>query len=438
MKNFLILSLLLTWSIAFSQSHPDIQLDVAFTGFSTPMDLTHAGDGSNRIFVAERAGVIKLIENGTTLTTPFLNISTLVSSAGEGGLLGLAFHPDYSANGYFYVNYTDDDGDTQVSRYSVSGNPNIADAGSALPIINITQPAPNHNGGGVKFGADGYLYIGMGDGGGSNDPSDNGQRLNTLHGKMLRLDVDGGTPYVIPADNPYVGVMGAEPEIWSSGLRNPWRFSFDRQTGDMWIGDVGQAAREEVSFAPGTSSGGENFGWRCYEGTIVKNLTGCGPIGNYTFPVFEYPHVADEPKTVTGGYVYRGQDYPCLDGFYFCAEFYEDTIWTIAPEGAGWSVESHHGLGIDAIVAFGEDEQGELYALNFGGTIYQVKGASNEVSSTPIPSGSYSAFGDLISSGLVEAGSSVTFDASIVRLEPSFEVEANAQFTIINEGCLTP
>ncbi len=250
---------------------PELELVPVATGLATPVVVTNAGDGSNRLFIVEKAGRIRIVENGTLLATPFLDIDPVVNSSGnEQGLLGLAFHPNYEGLGYFYVNYTDGSGDTVVSRFSVTpGDPNIADPGSGFEILSIVQPYSNHNGGQIEFGPDGYLYIGMGDGGSAGDPDDRAQNLAVLLGKMLRIDIDNSDPplaYRIPADNPFVDVAGAAGEIWAYGLRNPWRFSFDRTTGDLFIGDVGQNLYEEIDFQPASSTGGENWGWRCYEG----------------------------------------------------------------------------------------------------------------------------------------------------------------------------
>ena len=301
MKKLLLLSFVLMIN-ALAQSQT-LELVPYATGFSSPVDVTHAGD--DRLFVVEQGGRIKIIDGtGTVLATPFLNISSLTNSGGERGLLGLAFHPDYATNGYFFVNYTDLSGDTRVVRYSRSADdPNVADPNSAMQVIFIDQTQGNHNGGCIKFGPDGYLYIGMGDGGGAGDQSNLSQNTNVLLGKMLRLDVDSETPYAIPADNPFVGNENVRDEIWAIGVRNPWRFSFDRETGDMWMGDVGQNAFEEINFQPADSPGGENYGWRCYEADSPYNLSGC--TGDYVFPAYAIPHTTGV-CSITGGFVYRG------------------------------------------------------------------------------------------------------------------------------------
>ncbi|MBF8285408.1 MAG: hypothetical protein HW378_4323 [Anaerolineales bacterium] len=259
------------------------------SGLDEPVDLKHAGDGSGRLFVIEQPGRIRIVENGELLPDPFLDIEPLVNSRGnEQGLLGLAFYPDYAANGLFFVNYTDVNGDTVVARYAVSADdPSRADPASAKIILQVDQPFPNHNGGDLVFGPDGYLYIGLGDGGSGGDPQGNGQNLNALLGKMLRIDVNHGDPYAIPPDNPFAGRAGARPEIWAYGLRNPWRYSFDRATGDLYIADVGQNAYEEVDFQPADSRGGENYGWNKYEGFHAYDG---GATDGLTMPVAEYAH----------------------------------------------------------------------------------------------------------------------------------------------------
>lgn len=361
----------LTFSLLFvlllqSQS---LELVPYAAGFSSPIDVTHAGD--DRLFVVEQGGRIKIIDGtGTVLATPFLNISSLTNSGGERGLLGLAFHPNYAENGYFFVNYTDLSGDTRVVRYSRStDDPNIADPNSAMQVIFIDQTQGNHNGGCIKFGPDGYLYIGMGDGGGAGDTPNNSQNTSLLLGKMLRLDVDSETPYAIPADNPFIGNANVRDEIWAIGLRNPWRFSFDRETGDMWIGDVGQNAFEEIDFQPADSPGGENYGWRCYEADSPYNLTGC--TDDYVFPAYAIPH-ATGVCSITGGFVYRGTAYPQLVGKYIFADFCSRDFFMVEPDGdGGWTGELI-GEYPYSITSFGEGADGELYCTHYAGQILQV------------------------------------------------------------------
>jgi uncharacterized repeat protein (TIGR01451 family) len=349
----------------------DLNVDeIIASGFTVSVLVTHAGDESQRLFVVEQAGRIKIIHNGVVLPDTFLDISEKISSGGERGLLGLAFHPDYDTNGHFYVNYTrTGDGATVIARYTVSANPNQADPDSGTTLLTIPQPYSNHNGGQLTFGSDGYLYIGTGDGGSSGDPQNYAQNIDSLLGKILRLDVDNGSPYAIPPDNPYFGGPGAD-EIWALGLRNPWRFSFDRATGDLYIGDVGQNQWEEIDFASADSPGGINFGWRCKEGTHTFNTEPpCDApafLATLTDPIAEYSH--SEGQSVTGGFVYRGSQYPAMQGWYFYADYVEGKIWTIKQTKPGvWSQPT---LLLDEsikISCFGEDEAGELYLCDYLG-----------------------------------------------------------------------
>lgn len=366
---------------------PTLQMAPVAAGFTQPVDIANAGD--DRLFIVERAGVIKIIDvDGAVRDTPFLNITDRVDSAthGEMGLLGLVFHPDYPDTPYFYVNYTaKNDGATHIARFTVTADPYLADPDSEFSILTVAQPQSNHNAGDLLFGPDGYLYVPLGDGGGAGDDDPghgtvgNGQDPSTLLGKMLRLDVDGGSPYAIPPDNPFAGDDGVRDEIWALGLRNPWRASFDRLSGDLYIADVGQNLWEEVNFQPASSGGGENYGWRCYEGAHPFNLTGCGPAGDYVFPFAEYPHSnpgnpADRGVSVTGGFVYRGDSFPDLQGYYVYADFGTSNVWLARQENGGWAV---HPLGTVAGLnnpsTFGEGCDGELYVAGYGGAILQVQ-----------------------------------------------------------------
>lgn len=375
---------------ARGENHADeIALQAVASGFSEPVYITHAGDGSGRLFVVEKAGLIKIIQNGQTLSQPFLDIRDRVGNDGEAGLLSVAFPPDFAQNGYFFVYYNhknknlvppdprdagNNDGyDTVVARFRVSGDPNRADANSEERILLRNQPYANHNGGLILFGPDGRLYIGLGDGGSAHDPLNAGQDLNTWLGKILRIEVSGAGTYTVPADNPFVGRSDAKPEIWDWGLRNPWRFSFDRLTGDLFIGDVGQNQREEISLHPAGQPGGLNFGWDCREGDIAHSTTApCN--GPFVEPIVAYPR--SDGQSVTGGYVYRGGDFPRLHGRYFFADFVQGRIWSIQRTGGGWSAKT---LGLDTeelIASFGEDERGELYVVAFGGAIYRLVDAA--------------------------------------------------------------
>lgn len=349
------------------------------SALSSPVYITQAPGDTARFFIVEQRGRIKILLNGQILDSAFLNVDPLSACCNERGLLGLAFHPNYQSNGYFYINYTDLSGNTVIARYSVSGDPNIADPGSALSIKTYTQPEPNHNGGCMQFGTDGMLYIASGDGGGGNDQHGtigNGQNVNTLLGKILRLDVDTTSPYV-PADNPFVGLASHREEIWAYGLRNPWRFSFDKLTGDMYMADVGQDSREEINFEPDTAVGGRNYGWRCMEGTFCTGLTGCtcnDP--DLTMPIHEYPHQVN-CQSITGGYVYRGCALPELYGHYFYAEYCSGEIWSFRFDGTSktdsteWTttLAPAGGLEINNIPSFGQDHLGELYICEYGGGV---------------------------------------------------------------------
>jgi len=343
-------------------------LEVVAVGLAAPLDVTNAGDGSGRLFVVEQAGRIRIVRDGQLVERPLVDISDRISSGGERGLLGLAFHPDFPADPRLFVNYTDLEGDTVIAEYAVGADPDVADPETELVLLRIDQPFANHNGGSVGFGPDGYLYLGMGDGGSGGDPLGNGQRLDTLLGKILRLDIDvegdrAATPYEVPPDNPFIGQGSARPEIWHTGLRNPWRFRFDRATGDLWIGDVGQGDWEEVDVAR-AGVGGLNFGWNRMEGSqCYPSGDGCANDG-FRLPVTEYDH--DSGCSVTGGVVYRGASQPELAGRYVFGDYCSGSVWTLDPRGdepqePALALESGRSLS-----SFGEDEAGELYATDIG------------------------------------------------------------------------
>jgi glucose/arabinose dehydrogenase len=360
---------------------------VAAGELQRPVDIAHAGD--ERLFVVERAGTIRIVDgDGSVQSQPFLDITDRVEwqSHGERGLLGLVFHPNYESNGLFYVNYTaKPDGTSRISRFEVTTNPHDADENSEVVILTVPQPAANHNAGDLAFGPDGYLYVPLGDGGSSNDPANRAQDQGELLGKILRLDVDnrpGSLPpdcgsdgaYRVPAGNPLVGEADACDEIWALGLRNPWRFSFDYQTNEIFIADVGQGAWEEVNARPATSAG-ENYGWSCYEGTHPNPLTSmpaCEPPSSYTMPVFDYSH--DDGCSVTGGFVYRGQLYPALVGHYLFTDYCSGYFWDMTRDGAGeWSVTRHDNLKTFGFSTFGEGVDGELYVANHAsGALYHI------------------------------------------------------------------
>lgn len=359
---------------------PQLQYTAAITGLTNPIDIVNAGDGSNRLFVVQRGGTIRVYNASLGYIRDFLTI-TGIGTSGEGGLLSLAFHPAYATNGYLFVYYTLPNLDLQLARYQVSANADSVDAASKQIVLTIPHPTnTNHNGGRLLFGADGYLYLGTGDGGGAGDIPNNAQNGSSLLGKMLRLNVStmATAPfYTIPPDNPFVSDPNVNDEIWNLGLRNPFRWSFDRSTGDMWIADVGQDAFEEIDFLPAVSTGGHNLGWRCYEGTTAYNTTGCQAASAYTAPIFTYGHNNTTGGfSVTGGHVYRGPDYPALNGFYICADYVSGNQWTIGPDGSGgWNVFQQTVSGLPAnLVAFGEAENGTLYAASLSGnTVYKVQ-----------------------------------------------------------------
>jgi glucose/arabinose dehydrogenase len=329
------------------------------SGLQRPVDLQT--DGSGRLFVLEKPGRIRIIENDQLIETPFLDISDRVGSGGnEQGLLGLAFHPQYAQNGRFFVNYTDKNGDTVLARFQVSSDPNVADPNSEVKILGVDQPFANHNGGGLVFGPDSYLYAGLGDGGSQGDPFGNAQNTGVLLGKILRLDVDSAEPYAVPADNPFGN------EVWAYGLRNPWRFSFDKSTNDLYIADVGQNTWEEIDFLPAGSPGGTNFGWNFREG--AHDYKGGGPAGMVE-PVAEYSH-SEGGCSVTGGYVYRGS-LPEWHGIYLYADYCKGLIWGLIQSDGGWQSQPLFDLDV-TITSFGQDSSGELYILSDSGSIFRL------------------------------------------------------------------
>ncbi|MCB0245092.1 MAG: PQQ-dependent sugar dehydrogenase [Anaerolineae bacterium] len=347
----------------------NLELEMVADGLKQPVLATHAGDGSGQLFIVEKGGTILALGEDDAQPQPFLDITDRVgSSSSEQGLLGLAFDPDFAANGRFFVYYTDRNGDTVISRFQASDDRTTGDPGSEVALLTQDQPAGNHNGGMLAFGPDGYLYAGLGDGGGAGDRYDNGQNLGTILGTIIRLDVSGDQA-VVPVDNPLVSQDSARPEIWAYGLRNPWRFSFDRATGDLWIADVGQNQWEEINFQPAGDPGGENYGWPITEGTHCYGSDTCDTAG-LTMPVAEYEH--GPGCSVSGGYVYRGAQQPAMQGIYFYGDYCSGQIWGLAA-GADGQWQDAQLLDSDAqISAFGETESGELLVVDYGGTIYRL------------------------------------------------------------------
>jgi glucose/arabinose dehydrogenase len=367
-------------SDAQAPTSASIQLDLVTSGLERPIFITSARDGTGRMFIIEQGGKVLVLKNGSVLATPLLDLTASVAKGGEQGLLGLAFHPSFETNRRFYVNYTDTRGDTVIREYKTStGNPDVVQAGSARTILRIDQPYNNHNGGMLAFGPKGFLYVGMGDGGGADDPEKRAQNVSSLLGKVLRINVNGTSStrsYLIPSSNPYVGKTGRD-EIWQRGLRNPWRFSFDRKNGNLWIGDVGQAAYEEVDRAINNDSGpgrGLNWGWRVMEGHHCHiPSSGCSTTGK-RLPVAEYTHASNGRCAITGGYVYRGSAIADLYGYYVFGDFCSGEIFAIWGN-ASWPasrITLADDTGGRMISSFGESDTGELFVVDLGGSIYAV------------------------------------------------------------------
>jgi glucose/arabinose dehydrogenase len=395
------------------QARPSIEvgLEPFAAGLDNPVALAAPGDGSDRLYVAEKPGRVRLIDGGRLDPEPILDIRDRVESrANERGLLGLAFHPDYAANGLLVVGYTakSPEGRVTYSSFRSAADGRSVDPATERIILSFDHPRGNHNGGHVAFGPDGYLYLGTGDGGGGGDPDRNGQNGATLLGKMLRIDPDGGSPYAVPNQNPFVGDDGVRDEIWALGLRNPWRYSFDRLTGDLFIGDVGQNEVEEIDYQPAASRGGENYGWSVMEGSRCYRPTDCDRDG-LTLPVVEYGH--DEGCSVTGGYVYRGSRFPALFGTYFFADYCSNTIWGAwRGESGGWT-RAPVGRGSGGIQAFGEDDDGELYVLTGSGEALRLV-AAGVPPATAVPSASPSAATPALASPTVTTTVTATRTAS--------------------------
>jgi len=365
---------LFLFTFFISAAQAQIRLVKVAGNLIRPVDIAVPGDGSGRLFVVLQNGKIVIYNGTTVLSTPFLDIASSVSCCGERGLLSLAFHPSYKTNGFFYIFYTALNGDVTIARYKVStGNPNIANANSKLVLLTVAHSQfSNHNGGELAFGPDGFLYTSFGDGGSGGDPNNNGQNLGKLLGKLLRINVNSGTPYSIPPGNPFIGTAGAKKEIWAFGLRNPWRFSFDRQTGDLYAADVGQDLYEEIDFQSHSSTGGENYGWRRMEGKHCFNpATNCNT-GTLKLPVLEYSHSAG--CSITGGYVYRGVKIPTIAGMYLYSDYCTGFIRGAKKVNSVWTTTlllstSHN------ISTFGQDEAGELYIADHdatAGAVYRI------------------------------------------------------------------
>jgi len=362
-------------SLTFAQDAAtvDLKFEKVIDGLDRPVAMIDADDGTGRFFIVEQGGKVVILKDGKLLAQPFLDISAKVSTGAEQGLLSIALHPRFAKNGEFFVDYTNSDGNSRIERWTVSkSDPNVADPASVTTLLSVDQPYANHNGGLVLFGPDGKLYIGFGDGGSQGDPHGNGQNLGVLLGKILRIDVDsqtGNLPYGIPRDNPFVGKDGARGEIWAYGLRNPWRFSFDKKTNDLLIGDVGQNMFEEADFDP-AGKAGLNFGWNITEAESCYQADSCEKHA-FTLPFFSYSH-QDGGCSVTGGYVYRGTAIKALGGVYLAADYCSGMLWEVHPDGKGGSsVSTAISTGLTPS-SFAEDSSGELYLIDLKGAIYKI------------------------------------------------------------------
>jgi glucose/arabinose dehydrogenase len=344
-------------------------------GLSSPVQMIDPNDGTGRFFIVEKTGKVLILKDGKLLGTPLLDISDHVSTGTEQGLLSIALHPKFAKNGVFFIDYTDAKGNSQIERWTISkSDANVADPASATTLLSVDQPYPNHNGGLLLFGPDGKLYIGFGDGGSQGDPHGNGQNLGVLLGKILRIDVDSTTgklPYGIPKDNPFVNTPGARGEIWDYGLRNPWRFSFDKKTGDLVIGDVGQNTYEEADFDP-AAKGGINYGWNIMEARSCYNAASCNQKG-LTLPFFFYSH-ENGACSITGGYVYRGTAIKGLSGVYLAADYCSGELWQVHLDNKGGSTVDEPMLTKTNPSSFAEDAKGELYLIDLNGAIYKITG----------------------------------------------------------------
>jgi len=427
----------LTAALTFGQSPVALELETFATGLAGMVDIVHADD--ERLFVVLQPGVIRIVgPDGTVLPTPFLDIQARVNDAGnEQGLLGLAFDPAYAENGRFYVNYTagSGSGSTRISRFTVTDDPNIGDPASEEILFTWTQPYTNHNGGDLDFGPDGMLYIALGDGGSGNDPDGNAQDLSDPLGDMMRIDVSGESGYTVPEDNPFVGVSNALPEIWAMGLRNPWRFGFDAQTGDLWIGDVGQNAWEEVDFWPAGDNSGPNFGWRCREANVATpgvSQTGCLTASGYVAPVVAINQNTQGWCSVIGGRVYRGGAFHRLQGLYIYTDYCGGHFYTLRQNDQGtWVRAQVLASGQVGFSVIAENAAGELFVgNNSSGILYRIKDAC------PMPMPSISADGSLLTSSpalgyawyldgnLIEGATEQTYEAS----------ESGVYYVIANQG----
>lgn len=426
---FFSTTLFLLFSTSVISQPVQVETELFASGFQRAVDLVNAGD--DRFFVVEQEGRIRILNaTGEMYTDPFLDISDLVAYGGERGLLGLAFHPKYQDNGLLFINYINKEGNTIIARYAVSEDPAVANANSGRTILEVDQPYSNHNGGDLEFGPDGYLYIGLGDGGSGGDPNNNAQNPQSLLGKMLRIDINANT-YTIPPDNPFTTDKQIADEIWASGLRNPWRYSFDRETGDLWVADVGQNQWEEIHLQTADSQGGENYGWRCYEGNHPYNTAGCEDQDHYDFPVYEYNH--SEGCSVTGGRVYRGEEYPLLKGHYFFADYCTGLFRSLKFTDGELQEFTHENMDVGTS-SFGENPAGEMFILNrTDGTIHKI----TEVCSSLIPT--ITQEGDLLNANIEGVSYQWYLDGELLEGEAdqTLEISRNGNYHVVvaSGGC---
>lgn len=429
---------LLALSASAQQTPLTVQTEILPpTGLTRVVDIAHCGD--ERLFLVQKGGRIRIMQpDATMLATDFLNITAQVNSSGnEQGLLGLAFDPNYTQNGYFYVYYINGSGSgtSRVSRFSVSADPNVANPASEQILWSTPQPYTNHNGGDIEFGPDGMLYIALGDGGSGGDPQNYAQNMNSPLGKILRIDVSGPSGYTVPPSNPFVGQAGILPEIWASGLRNPWRIGFDRQTGDLWIGDVGQNAVEEVDFWPAGDNSGPNFGWRCYEGNNTYNTSGCQPQSAYVAPVAAHLQSAQGWCSVIGGRVYRGSAYWRLTGRYLYTDYCGGQIYSLVPNGAGGFTRTQVlATGLYGFAAIGENSAGELFIANENqGRLHRVKEVCTALPPTITPGESVIASSEAIAYQWYLNGAALSGETG-QTITPLFSGDYHVIATV-NTGC---